>query len=446
MIDRLDVHIELDGRTHPAGTAYFVQRRGGPVATTFAYSVEYLANPTAISIDPNLPLVSGQQATNGMPGAFQDCAPDRWGRNLILKRSRTSVSAGDRTPALNDADFLAVVSDITRQGALRFSLSGTAEFIDAGLRVPKLIALPRLLYAVDRLADDDESDEAVKVLLDAGSGSLGGARPKASVLDNGRLLLAKFPHRSDGWDVMGWEKTALDIAGRAGINVPGRRLVGLDGRQILLLERFDRDDQHRIAYISAMTLVGGRIGEDYDYADIAATLPDFGSRVAADLDEMFRRVVVSCAIHNTDDHFLNHGFLGSAAGWKLAPVFDINPNPDLNEGRVTSIAAASRAEDEPAGLIAVAGDFRLTESAARSIVTEVVDAVADWADIATANGISAREREQFRPMFNDRIAALASTALLPRPGPARAASTTQRRVPKGSPTAGQFAKKDTHHP
>jgi len=440
MIDRLDVHIELDGRTHPAGTAYFVQRRGGPVATTFAYSPEYLANPTAISIDPNLPLVSGQQATDGMPGAFQDCAPDRWGRNLILKRSRNSVSTGGRTPALNDADFLAGVSDITRQGALRFSLAGTVEFIDADLDVPKMIALPRLLNAVDRLADDDDSEEAIKTLLDAGSGSLGGARPKASVIDNGRLLLAKFPHRSDDWDVMGWEKTALDIADRAGVAVPARRLVGLDGRHILLVERFDRDNQHRIAYISAMTLIGGRIGRDNDYADIAAALPDFGSRVAVDLAEMFRRVVVSCAIHNTDDHFRNHGFVGSAAGWKLAPVFDINPNPDLNEGRVTSIAAASRADEEPAGLMAVASDFRLTESAARSIVTEVANAVADWADIAAANGISAREREQFRPMFNDRIAAV-TTAVSPQPGAARAASTSQPRDPKGSPTAGQFAKK-----
>lgn len=449
MIDRLDVHIELGGRTQHAGTAYFNQRRSGPVGTTFAYAPEYLAIPKAIAVDPNMPLVSGQQATEGMPGAFQDCAPDRWGRNLIVKRSR--VDAADRrTATLNDVDFLAGVSDLTRQGALRFTLPGDTSFIDTEAHVPKLIALPRLLRAVDQLADDEENEEAIKALLDAGSGSLGGARPKASVIDDGRLLLAKFPHRNDEWDIMAWEKTALDIADQAGIEVPARRLVGFDGRQVLLLERFDRTDEHRIPYISAMTLVGGRSGQDHDYADIASGIPDVGSRVAADLNQLFRRAVLNCAIHNTDDHLRNHGFLGDVAGWRLSPVFDINPNPDLNEGRVTSIGAASRADDEPAGLMALADACRLSDEQARTVIAEVLSVVEMWAEIATSNGVTAREQRRFQSMFDDRVSnliAVSSATPNRRGGPSGVATASaQGRIPKGTRTAGRFTHKAGNPP
>jgi serine/threonine-protein kinase HipA len=444
MIDRLDVYVEIDGESVQAGTTFFTQRRGAPVSTIFSYSASYLAFARAIAVDPNLPLIAGSQASDRLPGAFQDCAPDRWGRNLIVKRARAlAVEIAGRSPTLNDVDFLAGVSDFTRQGAVRFTLPGSTTFVEPDVTVPKLIDLPHLLHAVDRLADDEDNEEAIKVLLDAGSGSLGGARPKASVLDNGRLLLAKFPHRNDQWDIMGWEKTALDIAERAGIDVPGRRLVGFDGRHVLLLQRFDRSGDRRIPYISAMTLINGRDGEDHDYADIATFLPEVGSQVDADLAQLFRRSALSCAIHNTDDHLRNHGFVGSAAGWRLSPVFDVNPNPNLNEGRQTSIGTATGTDDEVGGLLMFASACRLSDSQARAIVTEVLDAAAGWADIATANDISAREQARFRQMFDDRCDALASIARgssgAQQP-PERGGVKTgaQRRLPAGTPHGGRF--------
>lgn len=404
VIDRLDVHIELDGHTVQAGTAYFTQRRGGDVGCTFIYAAMYLAHTRAIPIDPNLPLTSGQQPSDRIPGAFQDCAPDRWGRNLVLKRYRSldSQHAG-RARALNDVDFLVGVSDLTRQGALRFTMPDSGTFVDENVDIPKLIALPKLLHAVDQLDDDADNQAAIKALLDAGSGSLGGARPKASILgDDERLLLAKFPHRTDEWDIMAWEKTALDIAERAGIDVPPRFLVGFDHRHVLMVERFDRVDGRRLPFISAMTLTNSRNGDDHDYADIAAHIPDFGSRVDNDLAQLFRRVALSSALHNTDDHLRNHGFLAGPAGWRLSPVFDINPNPNLNEERVTSIGAASRAADEASGLMMLASECRLSEGDARRIVAEVLEATAAWPDIAMSNGIHRREQDRFRPMFTSR--------------------------------------------
>jgi serine/threonine-protein kinase HipA len=452
MIDRLDVHIEIDGESVQAGAAFFAQRRGAPVSTVFSYSASYLAFAKAIAIDPNLPLIAGSQASDRLPGAFQDCAPDRWGRNLIVKRARSlAVGQAGRVPSLNDVDFLAGVSDFTRQGALRFTLPGSTTFLDPDITVPKLIALPHLLHAVDRLADDEDDEVAIKALLDAGSGSLGGARPKASVLDtDGRLLMAKFPHRNDRWDIMGWEKTALDIAERAGIDVPGRRLAGFDGRHVLLLERFDRKGDRRVPYISSITLTNGRDGEDHDYADIATFLADSGSRVDADLVQLFRRSALNCAIHNTDDHLRNHGFLGSASGWRLSQVFDINPNPDLSEGRQTSVGTATHADEEVSGLLMFASTCRLSDNQAHTIVAEVLDATAGWADMAAANGISPREQNRFRPMFDDRREALAEiargTSGTRRP-PQRGGSATgeQDRLPAATPHGGRFTSKNSSH-
>lgn len=157
------------------------------------------------------------------PGSFSDCAPDRWGRNLIDKRRRALQRESDkRLPAATEVDYLVSVRDLTRQGNLRFSGVDGGQFLDPGHAVPKLVSLPKLLASSDKVADGAEDDlAAVKALLDAGSGSLGGARPKASVHgDDGALLIAKFPHRDDEWNVMAWEKTALDLAEDATINTP----------------------------------------------------------------------------------------------------------------------------------------------------------------------------------------------------------------------------------
>lgn len=208
----IEVHVDLDGRPIRAGVAYFAYGRRG-VSTSFTYDSAYLADPRSVDLEPALPRQSGQQYVNGLPGAFADTAPDRWGRNLIDKGRRAlQLEEHRRLPTATEVDYLLGVSDLTRQGELRFALLGHADFLGPGHEVPKLVSLPRLLAAADRIDGDGEL-AAVKELLDAGSGSLGGARPKASVRgDDDELLIAKFPHRSDAWNVMAWEKVALDLA------------------------------------------------------------------------------------------------------------------------------------------------------------------------------------------------------------------------------------------
>lgn len=399
---QLDVHLDRDGTSQLVGRAWFTQRRGGPVTTVFAYSSDYLATPRSLSIDPALDLVSGNQHVDGMPGAFRDSAPDRWGRNLIDKRHQAS-SHPERRRDLNEVDYLSQVSDRTRQGALRFTRPGQDIFIAADDRVPKLIHLPRLLNASHSVASPSEDLAAVKELLDAGSGSLGGARPKASVLDQeDRLYVAKFPHRDDEWDVMAWECVALDLAEKAGIQTPTHDLVSVsDSERVLLLQRFDRTELgHRIPYISAMTALSATDGQWHDYSEVAEVLADIGADARANLAALYRRVVFSVAVHNTDDHLRNHGFLASDGGWVLAPVFDVNPNPILTAARVTGIAGTTMPDDEQAGLSTFAEACRLEPSQAEDIHREVTDAVAQWRDVATSRHIAKAEIVRFEPIFN----------------------------------------------
>ena len=398
---QLDIYLDVDGAPRQIGQAWFTQRRGGPVTTVFAYSTDYLATPKSFAIDPALELVSGSQHVNGIPGAFQDSSPDRWGRNLINKR-HAATSEG-RTRDLNEVDYLSRVSDRTRQGALRFALPGQTTFVDPNDRVPKLIHLPRLLRASQAVGINVDDLAAVKELLDAGSGSLGGARPKASVLDqNNQLRVAKFPHRDDDWDVMAWECVALDLAAKAGIATPGRDLVTVsDAHRALLLRRFDRTEHgNRLPYISAMTALEANDGEWHDYSEIAESLTDIGANVTHDLCSLYRRVAFNVAIHNTDDHLRNHGFLRSDGGWTLAPLFDVNPNPNPTAARVTGIVGVTSPDDEHAALVAFAEGCRLSPEQAHEIRVEVANAVASWRDAATNRGIDRSEVTRFEDTFN----------------------------------------------
>ncbi|TDO68673.1 serine/threonine-protein kinase HipA [Kribbella sp. VKM Ac-2571] len=400
MSDPVFVSVEIGGETVEVGTAYFT-RRNAVVSTSFRYAEDYLARPGAYAIDPGMPLLKGNYALAGLPGAFTDCSPDRWGKNLISKTVRAKALRDGRTaPSVGDVDYLLGVSDLTRQGALRFRQQPEGQFLHPGLTVPKLIELPRLLRAADGVARDSDDMSAIKDLLDAGSGSLGGARPKASVRDGERLLIAKFPHHSDEWDVMAWEKTALDLAERAGIEAPRRETTSVNGKTVLLLDRFDRNGSHRVGYMSAMTMVQGRDGGPGEYLEVAETLSEFSSRTSDDLQQLWRRIAFSIAIHNTDDHLRNHGFLRDGpAGWRLSPVFDVNPNPDAGVQRVTGIGGAYRREDELEGLMTYAESFRVTPKDARQIIRDVLHSTVDWQRVATSNGIPKSELSRFEDAF-----------------------------------------------
>jgi len=303
------------------------------------------------------------------------------------------------------------VSDETRQGALRFKTDVDGEFQHPTPDVPKLIALPALMHAADAVSrDEPDNMEAIKTLLDAGTGSLGGARPKASVRDGDRLLIAKFPHYADGWSVIAWEKTALDLAEAAGIAVPNRRLVGVEGNPVLLLDRFDRQGTRRVGYVSAMTLLEAHDGQPRDYTEIAEIIPENSSATTADLHQLWRRIAFSVAVHNTDDHLRNHGFLRHKGGWRLAPAFDINPNPDIAAQRVTSIGGATNPADEVKALLLYSESFGLTDSQARVVLREVADAAGDWEAAARRNGIAEAEISRFDRTLKHTVAAVGRAA------------------------------------
>ena len=406
--DEVLVDLDINGRTELVGTAYFHVARN-EVSTTFVYSPGYLAQRWAFPIDPQLPLSTGSFTVAGLPGALSDCAPDRWGRNLVAKQHQRLVASGQaRHRRLTEVDYLIGVSDVTRQGALRFRSPESPSHLAAGAHVPPLIRLPELQRAADEAADG--SDAAAKRLLDAGTGSLGGARPKASVLGDGGLMIAKFSRPTDDWSVIAWEGVALELASRAGISVPGRQLLTLDDRPVLVVDRFDRGGGSRVPYLSAMTATERRDGEPGDYLDIVEAIEDLSLNWRRDCAELFRRVVFSAAIHNTDDHLRNHGFLRRPAGWELSPVFDINPEPDVDTERQTAINGARSAEEEMSALLDFGSLCHLDSRQARRIMRDVAEAVGQWRSVSHARALPTSEIAMFGDVFDRQVNAVLRAA------------------------------------
>lgn len=386
-----EVYGDDRGEMQLVGQAHFTSGRS--FATTFLYDAAYLAGG-GVNIDPSLQLVPGPQYQSGMLRAFSDSSPDRWGRNLIDKAERIAArEAGRAARSLDEVSYLLGVSDDTRQGALRFRALGAEDFLGAEAHVPAIVELPNLLRRSDELAGDDDYTEAVKQLLDTGTTGLGGARPKASVrLEDGALGFAKFPHSSDGWDVMAWEATSLGLLSDCGIAVPEFRLTRLGERCVLILRRFDRDaKQQRVGYISAMTAIGATDGEHHDYVEIADAIRDIARSPRAALADLYDRVIVNVALGNTDDHLRNHGLLRDGNAWTLSPAFDVNPNPDLARNRSTSIAGADTYDTEIEGLLALADDCDLTQSRAREHMASISETLSSWPDRARRNRIAEKE-------------------------------------------------------
>jgi serine/threonine-protein kinase HipA len=401
----LEVVIDLKGEPLLAGIAYFTIRRG-MVTTFFEYAESYLADERSVDLSPYMRRSDRSTTTVGLPGVFADSAPDRWGRNLISRRLRAAArDAKTAPPTVTEFDFLCGVGDLTRQGALRFRARGEVNFLSEPTEIPRLVELPTLLAASRELASNSDDLAAIKLLLDAGSASLGGARPKASVVDNGRLAIAKFPHADDEWDVMAWEATALDLAARCGIAKPQHRLVKVSDLSVLLVDRFDRVGPagggsiehmaHRTPYISAMTILDRTDGAESDYLEIAEMMRAHGSNSRQDLRELWGRIAFSVAVNNVDDHLRNHGFLHSGGGWSLSPLFDVNPHPDPSAHRVTGVCGETDRSGCIQSLLSSSETFGLSPVEARSLWSHIRASVADWRTVASANGISKGEQRLF---------------------------------------------------
>ncbi len=401
----IEVFVQIDGEDVRAGTLWPHRRRGRESAT-FAYVPEYLVRPDAYELDPALPVVAGQQQTatrQALFGAFTDCAPDRWGRRLIARARRRRAERNDEAEASpGEIDYLLGVRDDMRQGALRFRTPGGSGFLaDEETGVPVLTDLPSLLAASERIERDEAVDDDLLALLRGGS-SLGGARPKAHVIEaDGRPAIAKFPRpEGDDWEVMRWEATALALASEAGISIPAFRLAELDRRAVLIVNRFDRDAGRRIGYVSAMTMLEASDGEAGSYLEIAAAIETHSPTTSDDLHQLWRRIAFSILISNTDDHLRNHGFLRrSTAGWSLAPAFDLNPDPEPGIKRLSTAIDFHRTEADIGTLVEVAPEFRLDPDSASAILAEVSAATDGWRAVAARYGLARREVEAMAPAF-----------------------------------------------
>lgn len=388
------------------GTLYPSQRRGTSSAT-FVHAEGWLADPLAYPLDPALPLVSGHlPAPVGLPlfNALRDTAPDRWGRTLIARLERLEADQQSRTPrTLTEVDLLLGVRDDLRTGALRFRTDPDGPFLAPDDRgVPALVDLGALVAAAEDIESDAASIAEVRRLVRAGS-SLGGARPKAHVRTAaGRLAIAKFPSRAhDEWDVIAWEKVALDIAALAGIDVPSSELLRVDGRSVLVVERFDRRaDGTRVGYRSGLTMLEAREGETRSYLDLAEAIEQHSPQASEDLEELWRRIVLSVLIANTDDHLRNHAFLHAIGGaWRLSPAFDLNPDPSPGPRHLSTAIDEVHTEASIDLALTVTGGFRLERDAAERILVEVRRAVERWPEIARGHGLDRRERDRMAPAF-----------------------------------------------
>ncbi len=381
-------------------------RRRGMESQTFRYDNAYLAVPGAYELDPRLPLVEGAQQTpvnRAIFGAFSDAAPDRWGRRLIGRAERRRVQReGGTAQSFGESDYLLGVRDDLRQGALRFRDADTAQFLAPSDRgVPALLDLPRLLSAAEHLERDEESEEELATLLRGGS-SLGGARPKAHVLDAaGEIAIAKFPSPiNDDWDVMRWEAVALTLARAAGIRVPDHRLHVIDGRSVLIVKRFDRAGANRIGYVSALTMLDRADGEPGSYLEIADVIVRHSPSASEDLRELWRRMAFSVLISNLDDHLRNHGFLRtSTAGWSLSPAFDLNPDPRPGRRYLTTAITFDDTEARVDLLLEVAPEFRLPPPHGTQALTQIHTAVGQWRATARELGVENAELDLMAAAF-----------------------------------------------
>jgi serine/threonine-protein kinase HipA len=418
MPDReVEVLVQLADEDVLAGRLW-AHRRQNLESATFAYSAEYLARKDSYPLDPALPLVSGQLQTpenRNIFGAFSDCSPDRWGKMLIRRRyseSEADDNTGDRS--FGEADYLLGVRDDLRQGALRFRDPDTGEFLaDKEGGVPHLIDLPRLLDYADRAERDVASQEELDILLKGGS-SLGGARPKAHVIDRkGRIAIAKFPKsEGDDWDITTWEAVALSLARDAGINAASSELEEIDGRSVHIVARFDRRGDLRVGYVSAMTLLEATDGEPRSYLDLVEVIEEDSDRATADLHELWRRIAFSILLSNTDDHLRNHGFLrATTGGWSLSPAFDINPNPEPGPKFLsTSIDGKSNAASIEL-LLDVAEFFRLKETEAQAVLAEVSEATSRWQETARRLGLDRASINEMRYAFEHESAEVVRSRL-----------------------------------
>ena len=396
----------------------YARRASGREVFEYEFDHGVLTRPdiAGVRLDPRLGWFVGRQYPpqgQGTFGAFSDASPDRWGRLLMRRRLERAQRAGlaARSARLHESDYLLGVHDAYRVGALRFRRDDAGPFLDDShdVAAPPFVQLRALEAASLALERDEnntasEADEWLRMLIAPG-GSLGGARPKASVVDpNGQLWIAKFPSVRDECDVGAWEMVVHTLAKACGLDVPDAliRRFG-SAHHTFLVKRFDRTGKgRRRHFASAMNLAGRQDGDDAStgasYLEIAQVLMTDGARTAADLRELWSRVVFNLLVSNADDHLRNHGFLlEPGKGWALSPAFDMNPQPHA-QGLKLNVSEADNAMDLDLAR-SVAPYFRVPAKRAEEIIAGQVQVVSQWRTLASSLAIPAREQQQLASAF-----------------------------------------------
>lgn len=395
------------------GELYSELLRGKEVFS-FAYNNAWLQSDNAYQLDPDLGLFEGLQYLNDDKsnfGLFLDSSPDRWGRVLMKRREAALARKEERnTNKLFETDFLLGVFDGHRMGALRFKLDKDGSFLndDERLASPPWTSIRQLEQISLRLEEDDSLDDPdylkwLQMLVSPGS-SLGGARPKASVLDNeGNLWIAKFPSKNDNDDIGAWEMVVYELAIQSGIDMAESKAQKFSSNQhTFLTKRFDRTTEgQRIHFASAMTLLGYTDGTDassgVSYLELVDFITKNGANPESDLKQLWRRVVFSICVSNTDDHLRNHGFLLTEKGWELSPAYDINP-VETGVGLKLNISEDDNSLDLDLAT-QVAPYFRVTNDEANVIIDDIIERVSSWRDYANKYKISRLEQENKADAF-----------------------------------------------
>jgi len=420
VVQRIFVHADWGGLPHvPLFGVLHARAANGQEVLEFEFAKDALGNArlTGVTLDPRVgPFEGPQHAPRDRSnfGMFSDASPDRWGRMLLQRRLDRLQRAGvvDKRYRLRESDYLLGVHDAYRAGGLRFKIEESGPFLDNqdDTAAPPFVRLRELEAASLALEGDAPSADSLEVdawlrMLIAPGGSLGGARPKASVVDEqGRPWIAKFPSIKDDHDVGAWELVVHSLALACGLAVSKAQAQKFNSRQhTFIVRRFDRDESGaRRHFASAMTLTDHQDGDDAStgasYLELARVLIDHGTRTAADLVELWSRIVFNILVSNTDDHLRNHGFmLEPGRGWRLSEAYDMNPVPD-SAGLRLNISETDNARDLELAR-SVAPYFRVKKPAAEEIITRFRRTVAQWRVIAKRIGISAKEQDWMADAF-----------------------------------------------
>jgi serine/threonine-protein kinase HipA len=411
----IEVYADWEGLPGPTlmGKLH-VSRIRGKELFSFEYDQLWLKSGYNLYLDPNLEFYSGRQylpddKTNF--GIFLDSSPDRWGRLLMRRREAAFARKENRKEnTLFETDYLLGVFDGHRMGGIRFKIDPGSEFLNnnKSLASPPWTSLGELENASLKLEREDAGEDPdymkwLSLLVDPGS-SLGGARPKAGVIDEkGNLWIAKFPSLNDDRDSGAWEMVLHQLAQACGIVVPDARLLQFGSKHhTFLTRRFDRNHEgRRIHFTSAMTLLGYRDGASHDegvsYLELVEIIQRFGASPVQDLVQLWKRILFNVFVSNTDDHLRNHGFLLTDRGWRLSPAYDMNPNEN---GTGLTLNISENDNELSIDLVmSVAGYFNLDEVKSNSIFGEMKAIISTWNDIAQKLGIPKKERQVIGKAF-----------------------------------------------